>query len=86
MIVTMLEEKETHSPTSASTVVATISSAIQTEKVVSVNEVDKVETVETSKPNNKIIRGYNVNIAMDRVSMPSYNNSLSWDHMSSLYA
>ena len=79
------ESKETPPSISVATVLEATKNIIQMEKVIQVDEVEKVEVRETNNPSLQIHYRYNVNSAMDYVPMPSYNNSLTWDHMSSLY-
>ena len=64
---------------STTTVETATESPIQTEKVATEGE-------EESNLDSLERQDSNVNIAMARVRMPTYDNSLSWDHMSSLYA
>ena len=97
IVVTKLEKEETIPPTSAAIVIGTTESTttvetatespIQTEKVATEGEeVEVVEEEEESNLDSLERQDSNVNIAMARVRMPTYDNSLSWDHMSSLYA
>lgn len=54
--------------------------AISTELTVEVQEVQEV----TSPPSRRK-RRFNVDREMDRIPPPTFNHSLSWDYMSSLY-
>lgn len=57
--------------------------AISTELTVEVQEVQEVQEV-TSPPSRRK-RRFNVDREMDRIPPPTFNHSLSWDYMSSLY-